>query len=156
MTSLRLIGEAPGKHGKPGEPALLGRIGRRLARLMGTNEDQYRWSTRRDNLLPRWPGKAPGNGSAWPVKQARRAARRMEDGGLFAFGHDRIVVLLGRRVAAAFGFGGAKWFKPFIVYGVTVVVTPHPSGANRWWNEPANVRRAGRFWRTIWRRAVST
>lgn len=156
MQNVLLVGEAPGKGGRLGGPVLLGRIGRRLARLMGATEDQYRRRTRRVNLLTRWPGRASGNGSAWPVKRARRSARRMEDAGLFA-PPDRIVILLGRRVAAAFGLGGAPWFTSFQMASsqgmpAEVVVAPHPSGASRWWNEPANVARARRFWRSVGRR----
>lgn len=128
---------------------------------MGIGEDDYRWQTVRKNLLPDWPGKAPGNGSAWPVKRAKRAARKLEEGGLFAIRpNGRLVILLGRRVAAAFGFQRQKWFEPFSVAPMqgmhaVVFVAPHPSGASRWWNSPRNVEKAARFWRGIRKRMMA-
>jgi len=152
---ITLIGEAPGKNGKPGEPALLGNIGRRVARLMGTTEEQYQWQTRRENLLPHWPGKAKhGNGDAWPAKRARAAARVMVTSRQLD-GH--VVILLGRRVADAFGIRrDVQWFTwTDGVIGTRFAVAPHPSGASRWWNEPKNMRAAGRFWRAVYRRTLS-
>jgi len=160
MTRIVLIGEAPGKRGRRGEAALCGRIGRRLAKLMNVTEYDYRWRTRRENLLPRWPGKAPaGHGTAWPAKLARGAARRMERRGLFA-PRDRVVILLGRRVAAAFGFSQQDWFAPFCIaptqgLAAAVIVAPHPSGASRWWNEPRNWNAARRFWLGIGERMMA-
>ena len=149
-----LIGEAPGKNWKPSDVPLLGRIGKRLAILMGTNEYNYRWHTRRENLLQRWPGPARGNGSAWNAKLAARAAARMERKGILGM-PDSIVILLGRRVARAFRFHESPWFKEWPqANGATIVVAPHPSGASRWWNDPRNWNEACRFWRGIYARAT--
>jgi len=138
----------------------MGRIGKRLALLMGTNEYNYRWYTRRENLLKQWPGSARSNGSAWNARLAAVAARRMEDKGLFTI-PDSIVILLGRRVANAFHYSRAQWFYEFTRRSfldgaalVTVVVAPHPSGANRWWNDPKNWNEAARFWRRIFLKAT--
>lgn len=32
-------------------------------------------------------------------------------------------------------------------------VFPHPSGVNRWWNDPDNTRRAERYLRRLWEEA---
>jgi hypothetical protein len=51
------------------------------------------------------------------------------------------IVLLGRRVQAAFGVRG----EPFAIYsrpGITLVSIPHPSGRCRAWNDPAAYSRA--------------
>ena len=58
----------------------------------------------------------------------------------------RQVLLAGRGVAGAFGVD-----LPFFLWaeerGMMVAVVPHPSGVSRWWNDPANERRARRFLR---------
>lgn len=129
-------------------PPLSGRSGGRIEQLMG--------SPLRDvfepvNLLRRWPGKAAGGrGDAWPTAAARESAvrwlrrrRRRRD--------VRPVVLLGDRVAAAFGLRGAtvlRWTAAGLGdrLGMTVVaVVPHPSGINRWWNDARNARAAREF-----------
>jgi len=145
VTQVVLIGEAPGKQSTmPGsDGALLGRIGKRLAGLMGTTVVVYRGNTTRCNLLRK--------GKPWVPRRARLAARRMENRGLFAR-KGRVVILLGRNVARAFGFGSVPWFKAFYNGNVVLVVAPHPSGKSRWWNDPANTREAGRFWRAVYRR----
>lgn len=159
MTSrVLLIGEAPGKSGRPGDPALEGRAGRRIARLCGIEYEEYLRRFDRRNLLPEWPGKAPGNGSAWPREEARAIARtnrfsRSLDADAeerVGFRHYRDVVLLGRRVADAFGLRSTyPWFHPTLVMRPRFWVAPHPSGASRWWNDPENVKRAEAFWKRI-------
>lgn len=149
MTQVVIVGEAPGKGWKRGESALLGRIGKRLAGLMGMSEEQYQWNTVRVNLFSRPVDR-------WFPAMARRAARRRENGGLFSR-KDRIVILLGRNVAKAFGFGAAPWFKAFYGLGTgaentVVVVAPHPSGKNHWWNDPRHRREAKKFWQMVYRR----
>lgn len=57
-------------------------------------------------------------------------------------------MLLGRRVAAAFGVS-APYFSVARVAGAAVVVVPHPSGVNHWYNEPENVARMRRFMRAL-------
>lgn len=53
---------------------------------------------------------------------------------------NRVFVLLGRKVATAFGCGGYDPFtKP---EGMDVVLLPHPSGLCREWNEPGAYERA--------------
>ena len=143
-----IIGQAPGQKGN-GEP-LAGKAGRRLAALCGLSLDAYLARFRRVNLLPTFPGKA-GKGDAFPLPAAREAARA-----LLPALEGRRVVLLGGRVAAAFGLHRAPLlvWQPF--HGAWVAVAPHPSGLNRFWNDPRNVRRAQQFWRTFAAQAPST
>jgi hypothetical protein len=64
-----------------------------------------------------------------------------------------LVLLLGRRVAHAFGVSGIGYFEPAAVWSKVgpeavqrpAVVVPHPSGRSRWWNSRAN-RDAARAW----------
>jgi uracil-DNA glycosylase len=136
-----IIGQAPGPRGD-GEP-LSGQAGRRLSALCGLTVDAYLAQFERVNLLTHFPGKA-GKGDAFPLPAARKAAAA-----LLPALEGRRVVLLGGKVAAAFGLQQA----PLLVWrplgGAMVAVAPHPSGINRWWNDPRNVRRARRFWRTF-------
>jgi hypothetical protein len=68
----------------------------------------------------------------------------------------RRTVLLGRFVAEMFDEADTpffRWTEPFGPASL-LAVAPHPSGISHWWNEPANVRRAKRFWRALARDAA--
>ncbi len=100
------------------------------------------------NLLP------PGEPGEWNYGEARRVVRQLLDlmtiacysakvykctnGVLSRWAFTR-VVLLGRRTAASFGFASVPFFEP-VAYE-HVIVVPHPSGLNRFWNSPAQVER---------------
>lgn len=115
-----------------------GASGERLARLAGVGPEVLRDRFRLVNLLRYWPGPEPGGkGSAFPMGEAREAARRLglADGSL----------LCGRRVAAAFGLARAPYLEWVSIGARRVAVIPHPSGVCRWWNEPSNLRAARRF-----------
>jgi uracil-DNA glycosylase len=152
VKQILLVGEAPGKRGLPGEAALSGRAGRRLAGLMGLPFEEYLKGTERWNVLPSWPGKAAGHGAAWPRAAARKAAERFARGYRDHAGFREkvpMIILLGRRVADAFGHGSeAPWFASTwnLMLQQTVHFSPHPSGASRWWNSSANRRAASMFW----------
>ena len=72
-------------------------------------------------------------------------------------------ILLGRRVAAAFGLldlellEWKQWQvrsdRPMVAPEISRL--PHPSGRNRWWNDPTNVRLAETFLRDTVRWATS-
>lgn len=90
------------------------------------------------NLLGEWPGRE-GKGSAFPLEHARARARR------FRIRKDvGTVVLLGKRLAAAFGLD-VNYFEPALRNSRRWVVVPHPSGVNTWWNDVENRVRAMRF-----------
>jgi len=156
---LLLIGESPSKRGVPGDAALAGRIGTRLSQLLGISSERYLEGVARVNLLPDFIGKAPGaRATPWPAKEAKQAAQQLLASG---FLNDRaLVVLLGTRVAAAFGLKRPKWFQETDLRlqtdlrlpdgaTITVAVAPHPSGANWWWNDKTNAKQAGTFWRQV-------
>lgn len=131
------MGEAPCRKG--GEP-FTGRAGKVLEELAG-------FPPRREfdcvNLLQSWPG-AAGKGSAFPAHDARVAAAAM----LAVIPQGRVVVLAGKRVAAAFGIRNPEFLRWYAVGGCVLGVLPHPSGINRWLNDPMNRRAAGHFLRT--------
>lgn len=94
-----LIGEAPAP--SRNAAALDGPAGERLARYAGmASRAELLAAFDARNVLGRWPGPA-GKGSAWPAARARRAAARKPLRG--------VCVLLGGRVAAAYGLGGLGW-----------------------------------------------
>lgn len=108
------------------EPA--GCAGDRLCRLvMGLTPDDYLDRFARVNLCR---GK-------WRTDVARAIAREISEGN-----PGRKVVLLGAKVAAAFGL----LFDPFTVKTQVrlgpVAILPHPSGRCRAWNEPGAHERA--------------
>lgn len=133
-----IVGEAPNRSGSYRTPCE-GRVGRRLAACCGLSFDDYLRRFERTNVFARPPAR-------WRIAVARRRAWRLVRG---RFG-DRVVVVLGRRAAAAFGlFDYFVWTR---VGRARVTVVPHPSGRNRYWNDPARVARAARFMRRIGRR----
>lgn len=140
-TKALIIGEAPNARGR-GEP-IAGRCGQRLADLCGCSLDEFLAAFDRENVLKRYPGSA-GKGAAFDLAPATRRATALKD----RFRRKRTVLLLGYRAAKAFGIR-SRYFEPVKVSRATVVVVPHPSGINRWYNEPKNRRRMGRFLRRL-------
>ena len=134
MTRLLLVGEAPSRAPTRDGP-LSGRCGRRLADLAGLPYDAYLEAVERRNLLARNPGRSGPKGDAFPMREAR--ARAWAFSRVYA---GRRAILLGRRVAAAFGRPNAPYLRwislaPFSA----AMVFPHPSGVSRWWNCEENV-----------------
>lgn len=121
--------------------AVTGSVGRRLAELAGHDLSaghplRFYATHDRLNLNARWNGKA-GSGDLFLRPEGLARAREID-----AAGYAR-VVMLGAEVTACFGWG----WEPLRVYQSVKAPTsylafPHPSGLNRWWNDPAN-RAAG-------------
>lgn len=156
---IAIVGQAPGPGG-PGAP-LMGRVGRRLAFLMGVGfPDEYVELFARTNLLDEHPGARGDKGDLFSVDDARDPADEILEL-LYDIG-DSELVLLGKNVASAFGMTRVEWLKryditigdgdepPFVTIRVSVV--PHPSGVNRWWNDPKNRRAAGTYLRRVAKR----
>lgn len=134
-----LIGEAPSKN-EPLPRPLEGRSGERLARFAGLAWDDYLEKFERTNLLSvRQDTKEKGfefdHDAA--VVRAREIVNAIEP--------DRVVVLFGKRVAAAFGCVKAYFEVHRLPNGGRMYVVPHPSGVNRWWNDSNNCRRMWQF-----------
>ena len=112
----------------------------RLASTMGISSDEFLSAVDTANLIRAWPGRGPGKkGRLFPPHEARIATLMMDLKG-------RAVVLVGKRVALAFGLKHPPWLLP-VVLGkgeASCVVMPHPSGIVRWWNSPANRRAAAK------------
>lgn len=82
------------------------------------------------NLLP--PSKVIGS---WDKYQASLSAIELLK--WFAYPSKALgIVLLGRKVATAFGFANAEWGSDFGIGKVQGLVVPHPSGRQRVVNDP--------------------
>lgn len=143
-----LIGQAPGPNTDPEQP-LSGRCGARLAEMCGVDLPTFLRTFERVNLVRKHPGKA-GKGDAFPMDAARKTAID-----LLLFGKlNRTVVVLGGKVAKAFGFPstGLEFFRWNQIDGsplIRLAFAPHPSGISLWWNDPKNAAAARRFWRRL-------
>jgi hypothetical protein len=61
------------------------------------------------------------------------------------------IVVLGRRAQRAFALGKPDALTVITRHrGPIVVALPHPSGRNRWWNDPAHVVDAEALMRRVW------
>lgn len=141
-----LVGEAPGRTGN-GRP-LEGALGRRIASLAGLSFESYLRSYQRTNVLDYWPG-AGVRGARFPISEAWIASLAIE---VRVRRQYRTVVLLGKRVRRAFGLEYLDYFEKYKYGRATIVVIPHPSGINRWFNSEENRRYFGNFMRALARR----
>lgn len=141
-----IVGEAPSKN-EITETPLEGRVGRRLAELAGLPYDAYLDYFDRVNLLHVRQDEAE-KGFTFDLPAAREAVARMRQDGTL---RDRSVILLGHRVAEAFGVARSlKYFHACPTgQGGLVWLMPHPSGINRWWNDRENKKSAEAFLRGL-------
>lgn len=148
-----VVGQAPGPNTDPEQP-LSGRCGERLAFLCGVSRAEFLLRFERANLIHKFPGKA-GKGDRFPPLAASRG---LVDLLIFGSLSGRPVVMLGTNVARVFGFNPreVELFRWNVMSGsgLRLALAPHPSGISRWWNEPANVELARRFWRRLAREAA--
>lgn len=121
---------------------LVGESGYRLATWAGLSPAEFRERARLVNvyreLPPRWGRPfARGRAEELAVDAERAGAER--------------VVLLGERVAAAFDYTAPpfEWHPTAMLPTQLVALVPHPSGLNRYWNEPVNRRLVERFLRRL-------
>jgi hypothetical protein len=141
MTKVLLIAQAPSARSDPLRP-LSGSSGERLARFCDLPLPAFLDRFERVNLLPAYLG-ALERGDVFPASLARRRADDLRH----AF-EGRRVVLVGLGVARAFRFDAPplSWRD----HGGGLAATcPHPSGLNRWWNDPGRVEAATAFWRAL-------
>lgn len=111
-------------------PEPRGASGDRLRRILGLTVEEYLEQFDRVNLCVQ----------AWDLSRARVEATRL----LWVCERERApLVLLGRRVARAFGVPDVPLFsRPFS--GLPITLLPHPSGRSKVWNNREAHRRARR------------
>lgn len=137
-----IVGQAPSRLSDPTEP-LSGRSGERLARLCGLDLPSFLARFERVNVAPAWPGKAGKGDRYFGAREARRVADDLR-----SLTAGRSIVVLGSANAAAFRLT-VPAFRFQQVGDARIAWSPHPSGVNRWWNEPENEARARVFWRQL-------
>ncbi len=95
--------------------------------------DEFLDSFDTTNILDDYPGKnRNGQGDAFPLELARDAAAEID------LSEYDAIVLAGKNAAAAFGLRDLQLMERRDKF----VLIPHPSGLNRWWNDPDNVKQA--------------
>lgn len=149
-----LVGESPARNGEAGD-AFVERLWRAVTNrppigcARTPRDDRLRRGlakqVRARNLLDYWPGRdrwKSERGTRFPAAEAREAAARL----MKRPGPCDVLLLAGRRVALAFGADPVYFreVRPPAIGRQTFVV-PHPSGLNRWWNDPLNRDRARAF-----------
>lgn len=146
-----IIGQAPAR-GNEGKLPFAGASGRRLAQLAGVGDDGdvLRHHFELVNLLREYPGKR-GKGDDFDRFKAKDAASDLVR--VLHYTSPRYILLMGHNVARAFGFRNWNYLENHKIVRHVWMVFPHPSGINRWWNEPHNEQRAGRMIREVLRRA---
>jgi uracil-DNA glycosylase len=144
-----IVGQAPSASSDPSEP-LSGRSGRRLASLCGMTLEEFLRAFDRVNLLPEFPGKA-SKGDRFPMAAGRSAAKA-----ILAASQPRRCVLLGTGVWKSFGLPPSPAPFLWLPAGPRLFsLCPHPSGVNRWWNDPLNEGQARSFWLRLHRSATA-
>jgi hypothetical protein len=134
-----LLGEAPARKFE-GQPPFSSSSGDFLTKLIGM---PVRVMFDCANILDYWPGSA-GKGSKFPMGEAQKELRLWKVDGEFL---GRRVILAGSRVAKAWGAPAGQiltWNKAD-AHCDAFAVLPHPSGVNRWWNDPQNRENAKFF-----------
>lgn len=140
-----MIGQAPSRIGDPRTPCAGGCF-QRLADAAGagTHRERLRFYAAfvRLNVFTRYRGR-DGKGDRFPMAEAKDRAD-----GMRVWLDGRTVVLVGKSVACAFRMSDPEYLRWTVdppAPGARAVVVPHPSGVNRWWNDPENRERAARF-----------
>jgi len=136
-----IIGQAPAR-GNDKKPPFAGQSGARLARLAGVGDsgDDLPAHFELRNLNTKWPGKrVVGKGDQFDMAEAKLKAKKLKEELMDQ--RPRFVLLMGRKVERAFGWH-MNYLQPNTWQGHIVMLFPHPSGVNRWWNDPDNVEHA--------------
>lgn len=135
-----IVGEVAGRTSdEPLDPA--SQSGGRLADLAGLDHEEFLDRFDRINIIP--------SIFEEQLDPAFMRLRWKQSSGcnLRSILHGRRVILLGAAVAGAMGVADQPHFRWFRTSWGVASVIPHPSGKNRWWNEPDNVSRARHFMR---------
>ena len=145
---VRVIGQAPSSK-TDGQGAFTGRSGAFLALLAGCSQEEFLRVFDVVNLLDHYPGKREGKGDKFPMAEARKAAAACSLTGRTIF--------VGRQVAKAFGAKENRFFEFWEHQpNVMAVIVPHPSKVSTWWNDPAKLEQARKFWAAQYQMLIET
>jgi uracil-DNA glycosylase len=147
MTTM-LIGQAPSK-GTEDKTPFSGETGTRIAGMAKMPPSALAGHYALRNALDYFPGKE-GKGDAFPPEEAKAAIERIVDQ-VKGTEVDRLI-FVGRGTANAFALdvdhvgGYLAWFRTAATGPrVWLAILPHPSGINRWYNDPQNRAAAALF-----------
>lgn len=114
-----------------------GSTGRRIAMLCNLEVEDYHRTFLRFNILP-----VSSGGTFRVSKYTKQMGRHLK----LQFLPDDMVICLGKDVVECIG---VELEEPFVMYptdsGIFYGYIPHPSGANRWYNEKENWQQAQDF-----------
>lgn len=133
--------------------ALTGRVGKRLSSIIWPELEaaegwhRYLKLVGRANVLERWPGKR------WPIDEAKKQADEL----LMRLPKGARLVLCGRVTSDSFGLTrDTQWMSLHdrflgnkIRFLARCAAIPHPSGRNRWYNDPENVQALRLFFQDL-------
>jgi uracil-DNA glycosylase len=122
---LALVGEAPGPNSDWSKPLIGGSSGGRLAKILGLSLRGFLDLFETYNLISKFPS------GKWPSRQASKSAILIMDD---VSGRLDGLVLLGRKVASAFGLGREEVFSRHSREGLSYLLLPHPSGISKSWD----------------------
>lgn len=127
MPVLTIVGESPNSQGVEKYDTV---SGKRLLALVGV---ELPWWNIHGAEPPRW--------------NARVARARATEWLMMRPGFNEPLILLGRKVCAAFGVVDEPWLEWYRspTHEHPMIAFPHPSPRNRWWNVPGNVSAAQRL-----------
>lgn len=137
-----IVGEAPSKNEATERP-IEGRVAKRLAKCAGLTLEEFLEHFDRVNLL-HVRQDTKDKGFLFNLPAAKVEAARM----LTTFEPRRVVILLGGRVAEAFGVH-REYFNEVSLGKAYGYIVPHPSGINRWYNDKDNVRNMSIFMHSV-------
>jgi hypothetical protein len=124
--------EIPGTEAPAAVEPLAGNSGHRLAAILGIPFPRFLLATRL-NLNCRYPGKK-GRGDGFDLLEGARRAEEISA----LLREDDLVVLLGVQVARCFGLKYTPLEVGRLPSNARYLMFPHPSGINRYWNNPLN------------------
>jgi uracil-DNA glycosylase len=150
-----IIGQAPAR-GNDGLRPFAGKSGARLAQLAGLGDTGDVLWPNFDllNLMKQWPGKNGTKGDDFDMGEARAAVEDILIG--LAVRPPSYILLMGRKVETAFRIKKLPYLERYALKRKPldrhrVIVFPHPSGINHWWNDAENAARAARVMRGVLR-----
>lgn len=137
-----LIGQAPSRTSQ-GKLPFSGQSGKRLADLAVIPQKDLKNYFKMINVFDYWPGRS-GKGDAFPRDKIPDKLRKM-------VASYSATIFVGRGVADRFKFNPPEyliWYSyPHRKQAASIL--PHPSGVNRWYNDPQNLKDAQMFLRGI-------
>lgn len=116
-----------------------GSAGERLQTIMGLSRKHYLERVMRLYLVD-------SQSREWPKTQAKEIATAYLEAG-FCFSSRVNLVLLGRKVAHAFGLFSSKFFEEQLVDGFRIFVVPHIG--SDWYNDSENYHKSQEFFRNL-------